>query len=170
MNEILTLCKLIILYLLERVDFPLSYAQLSEFILEREYVNYFTFQQAIVELTEIDYIKAETVRNTSLYRITKEGQKSLTYFQSKISSLIREDIETFLIEHKYQLRNETSTLADYYRTTSGDYAARCRVLEKDSTLIDLTLTVPTEDQAISICKNWKEKSQELYTSIIHTLF
>lgn len=41
--------------------------------------------------------------------------------------------------------------ADYYETSSGEYAARCRVLEKDSVLIDLTLTVPVREQAEAIC-------------------
>ena len=169
MAEAQTLYKLIILYMLDKVNFPLSNAQLSEFILEKEYTDYFTVQQAISELVETKLIRVETVRIVSLYYLTEEGEKTLTYFGKKISSAIREDIDTFLSEHKYELRNEISTPADYYRTTSGDYAARCRVLEKDSVLIDLTLTVPVEEQAASICSHWRDKSQELYATIIKSL-
>ena len=52
MAETQTLYKLIILYMLDKVDFPLSNAQLSEFILEKEYTDYFTLQQVISELVE----------------------------------------------------------------------------------------------------------------------
>lgn len=169
MAETQTLYKLIILYMLDKVDFPLSNAQLSEFILEKEYTDYFTLQQVISELVETKLIQMETVRNVSLYRLTEDGQNTLTYFGKKISSTIREDIDTFLSEHKYELRNETSTPADYYRTTTGEYAARCRVLERDSVLIDLTLTVPLEEQAAAICSHWREKSQEIYASVMKTL-
>ena len=169
MAETQTLYKLIILYMLDKVNFPLSNAQLSEFILEKEYTDYFTIQQAISELVETNLIQVETMRNVSLYRMTEDGQNTLTYFGKKISSAIREDIDTFLAEHKYELRNETSTPADYYKTTSGEYAARCRVLEKDSVLIDLTLTVPIEEQAAAICSHWRDKSQEIYASIIKAL-
>lgn len=169
MSDSLTLYKLIILYMLDKVSFPLSNAQLSEFILEKEYTDYFTVQQAISELLEAGLIKMETVRNVSLFQITDEGSDTLTYFGKKISSAIREDIDSFLADHKVELRNEISTPADYYKTTEGDFAARCRVLERDSTLIDLTLTVPTEGQASAICTHWRDKSQEIYASIMRSL-
>ena len=164
-----TLYKLIILYMLDRVTFPLSNAQLSEFILDKEYTDYFTLQQTIHELTESKLIRQEAVHKATLYHITEEGRTTLTYFVKKISSAIREDIDTFLSEHKYELRNEHSTPADYYRTTTGEFAAHCRVLERDSVLMDLTLTVPVEAQAKAICDHWKGKSQEIYATLIQSL-
>lgn len=169
MSETQTLYKLIILYMLNRVSFPLSNAQLSEFILDREYTDYFTLQQALFELTDSSLIRQEKRHNTTLCHITEEGRTTLTYFENKISSAIREDIDTFLSEHKYKLRNEHSTPADYYRTPAGEYAARCRVLERDSTLVDLTLTVPTEEQAKAICGHWRDKSKEIYATLIQSL-
>ena len=38
-QEQLTLYKLMILYLIEKVDFPLSNSQISEFILEKGYTK-----------------------------------------------------------------------------------------------------------------------------------
>ena len=169
MSETQTLYKLIILYILNHVAFPLSNAQLSEFILDKEYTDYFTLQQAIFELDSSGLIRLETVRNTTLCHITEEGRTTLIYFEKKISSAIREDIDTFLSEHKYKLRNEHSTPADYYRTATGEFAAHCRVLERDSTLIDLTLTVPVEEQAKAICSHWRDKSQEIYAGLIQSL-
>ncbi len=169
MADAFTLYKLIILYMLDKVAFPLSNAQLSEFILDREYTDYFTIQSALSELDEAGFLKVKTIRNTSLYEITDEGRKTLSYFGRRISTDIREEIDAFLREHSCELRNETSTLADYFRTPEGEYAVRCRVLERDSTLIDLTLTVPLKEQAESICGRWREKSQGLYAFIIKEL-
>ena len=61
MTETQTLYKLIILYMLNRVTFPLSNSQLSEFILEKEYTDYFTLQQTIHELTESKLIDRKSV-------------------------------------------------------------------------------------------------------------
>ena len=123
MADTFTLYKLIILYLLDKVNFPMSNAQLSEFILEKEYTDYFTVQTALSELSETGFLRVKTVRNTSLYRITEEGRKTLSYFIQKISPAIREEIDSFLQEHSYELRNEISTPADYYKTDSGEFAA-----------------------------------------------
>ena len=51
MADTFTLYKLIILYMLDKISFPLSNAQLSEFILEKEYTDYFTVQSALSELS-----------------------------------------------------------------------------------------------------------------------
>ncbi len=59
--------------MLNKVNFPLTNAQISEFILDKEYTNYFTLQQVIGELAEGDLISLKTVGNTSYYHITPQG-------------------------------------------------------------------------------------------------
>ena len=44
-QEQLTLYKLMILYLIEKVDFPLSNSQISEFILDKGYTNILLFRE-----------------------------------------------------------------------------------------------------------------------------
>ena len=44
MSDTLTLYKLILLYMLDKVSFPMSNGQLSEFMLDKEYTDYFTVQ------------------------------------------------------------------------------------------------------------------------------
>ncbi len=100
--------------MLNKVNFPLTNAQISEFILDKEYTNYFTLQQVIGELAEGDLISLKTVGNTSYYHITPQGEETLGFFQNRISNLIKEDINTYLLENKYELKNEAGILSDYY--------------------------------------------------------
>ena len=72
--EPMTLYKLMNLYMLHQVNFPLTNAQLSNFFLDREYTTYFTLQQALNELLDAGLVKKETMRNSSRYEITKEGR------------------------------------------------------------------------------------------------
>lgn len=169
MSESLTLYKLMVLYMLNKVNFPLTNAQISSFILDKEYTNYFTLQQVFSELIDSNLAKLKTVRNTSQYEITQEGQNTLEYFGSKISDVIKEEIDGFIVENKYDLRNEVSIIADYYKTTNSEFAVRCQVKEKNSDLIDLILTVPFEEQAASIANNWSKNSQEVYAYLMNTL-
>ena len=80
-----TLYKLIILYMLQNVNFPLSNTQISDFILEKEYTNYFHLQEALSELQDTKLIEIEKVRNTSYYHMTEEGSKTLSFFENEIS-------------------------------------------------------------------------------------
>ncbi|MCD7819728.1 MAG: DUF4364 family protein [Lachnospiraceae bacterium] len=169
MSEPVTLYKLIVLYMLSRTDFPLTNAQISDFILERGYTTYFTLQSVFSELTESQMIHAETVRNCSYYSITDAGTEALKYFHNRISPSIRKEINEYMAENKIRLHDEVSVLADYFRNTGGDYSVRCLVKEKYGNLIDLTFSVPDEKQAKDACRNWQGHCQNIYEFIIKEL-
>ena len=59
MSETFTLYKLIVLYMLSKVDFPLTTAQISEFILDKGYTTFFKLQQALSELKDAELIREE---------------------------------------------------------------------------------------------------------------
>lgn len=169
MAEAQTLYKLIVLSMLDRVDFPLTNAQISDFILTKEYTNYFTLQQVLSELSETGLAEEHTVRNSTYYHITKKGKETLNFFGHMVSSAIHEDITRYFKEHAIALRDELSVRADYFPNNHEEYSVRLRVLEKDSAVIDLTLSVPSEGQANSICDNWKKKNQKLYAYLMQEL-
>ncbi len=167
--EPLTLYKLMTLYMLNKVNFPLTNAQISDFFLDKEYTTYFVLQQVISELLDTNLISAETVRNTSYYRIKEEGIETIELFVDKIPVAVIDDMDIFLIDNKYELRNEVATTADYYRSTNQDFIVSCNIKEGSGSLIELNLSVPSEDVAEMMCNNWRDASQDLYTTIMRTL-
>ena len=169
MSEPLTLYKLMILYMLKQVKFPLSNAQISEFFLDKEYTTYFTLQQALSELSESHLVKMESTRNSSRYEITSEGEETLSYFGKKISSAIVDDIDAYLKDNKVRLRDEVGLISDYYRSTAQDYVVHCAIREGKTSLLDLSISVPDKEQAEAMCGKWRGKSQELYSHIMREL-
>ncbi|MDE6209319.1 MAG: DUF4364 family protein [Lachnospiraceae bacterium] len=167
--EQLTLYKFMTLYMLNKVNFPLTNNQISRFFLDKEYTTYFVFQQFLSELLEVRLISSETVRNTSYYKITDDGRETIEMFKNKIPVAIIDDMDIFLIENKYELRNEVGVICDYYKSTTQDFIVNCKINEGSSTLIDMNLSVPSEDVAEMMCNNWKEASEEIYRNIMKRL-
>ena len=66
MSETFTLYRLMILYMLDKVDFPLTNTQITNFIQEKDYTDYFTVQQTLSELLDSDLIIAESTHNNTL--------------------------------------------------------------------------------------------------------
>ena len=129
-----TVYKLIILYMLSHSDTELTNSQLSEFILDRDYTNYFHLQQAISELVEAGLIYKRVKSNSS-----------------------------------YEVQNSIVTPADYYITSQGNYSVRCQLLEKNVSLIDLNISVPTLEAAEAVCKAWPLKYQKIYDKLMEEL-
>lgn len=169
MTESLTLYKLIVLYMLEKVDFPLTNSQISEFILDKGYTTYFKLQGALSEMVDSDLIYMENTHNRTLYHLTENGSETIHFFKNKISASIQKDINDFLKEKQYDLKEEVSVKTDYYLNTNHEYEVRCRIVENGFNLIDLKLTVPTETEAETIANNWTVQNQELYTLLLAKL-
>ncbi|MBR1852996.1 MAG: DUF4364 family protein [Lachnospiraceae bacterium] len=170
LQDPLTLYKLIVLYMLNRVTFPLTAAQVSDFMLEREYTNFMTLQQVIAELSDAGMLSSQTIGNRTQLKITEEGIETLHYFDNRISPSIKQDIDHYFQENEMTLRNEVSVQSHYYKSTSGEYEANLIAKDRNITLINLTLSVPTEDIARGICENWQTKNETIYQYLIQELF
>ncbi len=166
----LTLYKLIVLYMLDRVNFKLSYSQISSFILEKEYTNFMTLQQVIADLQDTELISTDASLNRTLFSITEEGRNTLSYFRNRIGDAIIDDIDAFLSEKHLELKSEASIIAKYYKTTSGDYEAELIAREKESDLVNIKISVPAKDMAESICENWYDKNEQIYKYLMEELF
>ena len=59
MADTQTLYKLILLYMLRKVTYPLLNTQLMSFILEQKYTDYFHVQEAINDLVDAGLITRE---------------------------------------------------------------------------------------------------------------
>jgi hypothetical protein len=171
LQDPLTLYKLIVLYMLDRVNFPMTNAQVSDYILEKEYTNYLTLQQVINELTEAHMVSQETIRNRTHLSITAEGRQTLGFFQNLINYGIKQDINDYFRENEYVLRNEVSVLGDYYYSAkAGGYEAHLVAKDRDISLVDIRISVPTEEIAETICNKWQEKNEGIYRYLVGELF
>lgn len=168
-NDPKTLYKLMILHMLRQVNFPLTENQISEFFLSGDYTNYFTLKEVLAELTAASLITVEAIHNTSRYEITEEGENTLEFFDKKIPSVIVEDIEKYLKDNRFKMRNEVSNTSDYYKSTSGEFVVHSEVREAKSVLLSIDVSVPDEEQAQMMVNNWKNKSSDIYSYLLKTL-
>ena len=156
--------------MLNRVKFPITTAQISNYILEKEYTNFLTLQQVISELTEANLTNAHTVNNRTHLQITEEGRETLYYFDNRINDIIKNEINEYFRDNEFDLREEVSVLSNYYKSTSGEYEAHLIAKERENTLMEIKLSVPTREVAESICDNWQKKNQEVYQELAKLLF
>ena len=165
----LTLYKLIILYMLDRTQFKLTYSQISSFILEKEYTNFMTLQQVISDLRDAELIKTDTSLNRTFFFITEDGRNTLSYFKYRISDAIIDDINTFLSEKHFELKNEAAISARYYKVSLGKYQAELIAQEKNTELVNIKISVPTEDIAKTLCENWYKENEQIYKYLMEAL-
>ena len=72
--------KLIILYLIEKIEIPLSNSEICQFALEKNLMDYFSVQQYLSELVESGLLEMATENNSTRYTITSDGEDTLNIF------------------------------------------------------------------------------------------
>ncbi len=169
-TDSIVLYKLIVLYMLDRVDFTLTNSQISDFVLTKGYTNYFTLQKTINELIESKFIYVSTIRSSSHYKITDKGEEALSFFENRIPHAIKKDILDYFDNQKINLKNESEIYSDYSLNAENEYTVTCIIKDRKETLVDLKFNVPTKAAAITICDNWREKSAEVYDYLINQLW
>ena len=162
--------KLIVLYILDRVTFPITVAQISDFVLDQEYTDFLTLQQMINELKDADLIISEKARNRTYLTITDVGRETLRLFKTRISIVDRYKIDTYFQKNEFSLRNEIAVQSNYYKSASDGYDTHLVIHEADTLLMEITIPVPTEEMASVICDNWQKKNLEIYQYLIGQLF
>jgi len=161
--------KLMILYLLDKVNFPMADPQIYSFFEERGYASKVEFSDTVNALLEANLIARDEIRTTVRYELTREGDQALDYFEKDISAEVRRDMDAYISENRYKLRNETCITADYHKTENFDYLIEMAVREGKSVLYELKLTVPTEDQAKALADRFEENAQNIYAYIMKQL-
>ena len=164
-----TFYKLAVLFMLKHSDSALANVQISEFMLNTLDANYLYLQQALSELTESGLTERQRIQNTSYYKITEEGIRTLEYFQEELPSAIQDSILSFLETTGYGKRALILCPSDCFSSENGQYRVHCQIFEEKTNLLDLTLTAPSEEAARHLCDTWALKSQRIYELIMEEL-
>lgn len=161
--------KLIILYVLNKLDTQVTNNQFTKIILESSIMNYFIFQKYLSELVDNKLISQYNDNNTILYAVNDNGRKMLDYFSNMIPCGIKNIIDSNFAKIKKQLKAETSIYADFTPNNETEYTVSCKISEGSCDLLDLKITVGTRKDAHAICNSWKNSAQEIYLYLIGNL-
>ncbi len=161
--------KLIILFLLEKMDIPLSHSQISQFVLEENYMDFFSLQQYLNELLESFLIEKNKTNNLTKYTITDEGSRVLGYFIRKIPDQERTRISLYVNNNIKKIKLSYEIAANYFQEVTNEYNVKCGVYENELPLMEIMVTVATKEHAKQICNNWRENVNKIYGNVLSTL-
>jgi len=69
--------KILILYILDKVGKPISHNELLELVISISDMNYFYFQQFLLDLLDDNYVSTFKKENDDIYELTEDGKNAL---------------------------------------------------------------------------------------------
>ena len=170
-NETLAQNKVLILYILNAVNKPVNNAELLQLVLSITDMNYFYFQQFLLDLLENKYIEIYTPENATdnLYRITSAGKNALGLTKELVPGIIKLKIDQTIKGELESIEEEISIVSEFVPYSEKEFTVKCKVVENNKNIFEVSTFAASREQAKFISDNWRENAINIYPKIIDLL-
>jgi len=168
-TETLAESKVLILYILDKLKEPATNDILYSIVLSAFDMNYFYFQQFLLDLIETKYvIKFEKFEQT-VYDITPSGKNTLDLTLDILPGIVKLKADTNMkpILDMYEAKN--SVVAEYTPTNERNFTVECKIVEHGETIFSVKTFAGSSEHAKQIVKNWETNAQIMYPEILNIL-
>ncbi|MGO1470659.1 MAG: DUF4364 family protein [Tissierella sp.] len=159
--------KLILLYIIENSPHFFDKNELSEYILEKNYINFFLIKQYLSELIQGNLIELIEDEDKHKYVILEKGTLALEYFDSKIPQNIKNELKEDFEAFSYVQEKDRQVISEYFLKEDNEYMVNLKLVENEETLFSIYMSVPSIEQAKDICEKWKVDTQNIYKNIVN---
>ena len=168
-NETLAEKKALILYILDKVSKPISNDALLKLVVSIDNMNYFYFQQFLLDLLENKYILKFDENGEEIYELTEEGTKALSLVKDIIPGITKLKVDNRFKNTIDEYKNEVSISSDFIPHNENEYSVKCKIVEEGQTLFDLEVYAGSRNQAKNISDNWNNNAENIYPKILEIL-
>lgn len=168
--------KLLILYLINMMDLPMSHAQITDFITQKDLMHNFVLGQNLTDMVERGFLDATRENaqdeSTTHYSLTEDGHTNLELLQSQIPRPVRNIITQYVEENRGKIKKSYEKTANYFPNADNDeYTVKCGVYDdkRGNMLMEIYVPVITREQAKFIQSNWNANYNSLYQRILSIL-
>ena len=166
--------KLLILYLLNSMELPMSRTLITEFVIKKELLSHFALNETLSSLEELGFLEvthedAQDV-NTTHYTVTELGLSSLEELNDLLPQPVRQLINRYVNETRAIIKKAYESSANYFPIVeTNEFKVKCGVYEDKRALLELFVSVDTREQAKLIQSNWRTSTSLMYEQIIDVL-
>ena len=166
-DETLAENKVLILYVLEKANKALTNDVLYKIVLAAVNMNYFYFQQFLLDLINVGYIFSFQKEEQTLYSITDSGKRTLTL--DLLPGIIKLQADTNLKPILDSSEEEQSIVAEYTPLNENHYTIICKVVDNNETVFEIKTFAGSREQAKEIVDNWQTNADDIYPKILSIL-
>ena len=165
-SETLAENKVLILYVLNNINKPITSDGLYNLITSSIELNYFYFQQFLLDLIDLKYIVRYKKETKDVYEITDAGKKTLSLTLDILPGIKKLKIDTNFKSNMDIIENQESIIAEYTPKSENEYEIDCKIIENGEIIFEIKTLAYSREQAQKIVDNWKQNASKIYPNII----
>lgn len=166
-----TLNKLILLYVFETMDVPITGKTIIEMCSSRNlWLTYMDCTMAVNELLDSGLIyrscKEKIVESGIISDALLQYHARRTAvsrpFYTRIPSTLRSEITEYVKENRMAYRRKQEYYRNYYKNNDGTYTVHMKIVDPVQTTLELKLNVTNRETAKAVYNKWEEKAAQIY--------
>ena len=161
--------KVLILYLLNKLQDGIKNDNLYKIVSSANNINYFYFQELLTDLIESNFVGSFTKDEDTIIKITSDGQNALSLTKSLLPGILKLKADTVFKEELSSIAEQSSIITEYIPKSENNYTVKCKIVEKNETIFEISTFAGSRDRAKQISDNWKNNANEIYPKIINLL-
>ncbi len=165
-SETLAENKVLILYVLNNINKPITSDALYNLITSSIELNYFYFQQFLLDLIDLKYVVRYKKETQDVYEITEAGKNTLNLTLDILPGIKKLKIDTNFKNNMDIIQNQESVIAEYTPTSENEYEIDCKIIENGEIIFEIKTLAYSREQAQKIVDNWKKNASKIYPNII----
>lgn len=161
--------RILICHILAAAGEPLSFDELTEAVLADGTANYFEFADAVAELKNLGCLDAFRSENgVAAYRLTGRGEDVAQKLAGDLPASIRDRAAANAKSMILRRRREEENLVSISRTDDG-FLLRIEMKDIGTSLMELSLFLPTMEQAAAAKERFLEDPTASYKKVLESL-
>ena len=161
--------KILICFLLKKIEQPLSFDQINEILQKTGFVNYFEFVEAISELQKTAHIQPITTEDgEEVFELTEIGGATAQTFNHTLPLTVREKTVEAARE-LIQMQKQLEEIEVRYRQVADGFILSVKMKDIGSDLMNLDVFMPTEDECIEIRERIYADPLLLYQTLLSVM-
>ena len=169
MKEGLAENKVLILYLLNKLQNGIKSDNLYKIVSSANNMNYFYFQELLTDLIESNFVGSFTNDEDTIIKITSDGQNALSLTKSLLPGILKLKADNVFKEEISSIAEESSIITEYIPKDEKKYTVKCKIVEKNETVFEVSTFAGSRDRAKQISDNWKNNANNIYPKIMNLL-
>jgi len=183
--------KIFILYLLDKIGYPLDYPSIGSIMMQDGIVNFFDFAQCFFALVDAGHIReivsdqntsyAHYIRegeeeneaeglsdSTILYEVTETGRQVAGVLSDSLMISIREKSYRSALRH-LSFARKGAYIDQKYRPDGEGFLVTCSIKDKNGVIMDLTVRADSEYQLRRMLNNYAERPEVVFRGVVALL-
>ncbi len=158
-----TLNKLILLYVFEEMDVPVTQTTITVMCTSRNtWLPYMDCVVTLNTLADTGFVHESSHDKDAYYSITADGRDCLNNFYTRIPSTLRNEIAEYIRENRMSYRRKQEYYHNYNKNADGTYTVHLKINDPVTTTLELKLNVSSRTIAKQMNNNWEKKASQIY--------